>query len=116
MSDFDSNPYYHPEVHGLETVGTVQWGIPCYDFDITAVWKNAEGEYFLADDSGCSCPTPFEYVIASDLKPMTAHQVVADLQERLEREQKDDYKTLGDARMEVTDLIARIMMTPAVKA
>src|SRR6476469_4897948 len=54
------NIYYNPERFGLEIVGTIDWAEPDYSFDFTAVWKKSRGEYYLASDSGCSCPSPFE--------------------------------------------------------
>lgn len=54
------NIYYSPEKFGMETVGEISWSEPCYDFDLTCVWKQARGKFFIASDSGCSCPSPFE--------------------------------------------------------
>lgn len=56
---YDTNPYYNPEATGLVKVAEVELDEPCYSFDTVAVWADAHGMY-LATDSGCSCPTPFE--------------------------------------------------------
>lgn len=55
------NLYYYPENFGLEPVGQINWINEPYEFEITAVWKKKRGEYYFASDSGCSCPTPFDY-------------------------------------------------------
>jgi hypothetical protein len=31
-----------------------------YEFDIFNLWATEDGRVFMATDSGCSCPTPFE--------------------------------------------------------
>lgn len=63
------NIYYSPEKFGLEIVGDIEWAEPNYSFDFTAVWKKSRGEYYLASDSGCSCPAPFEnYTSVEDLE------------------------------------------------
>lgn len=55
------NPYDNPEKFGLLTVTEVEWYEPSYSFDTTAVLFSPETkEYWWADDSGCSCPSPFE--------------------------------------------------------
>jgi hypothetical protein len=53
--------YYSPEKLGLATIGEVEWGDGCYSFDLTVVWRDVEtGVLYFADDSGCSCPSPYE--------------------------------------------------------
>lgn len=49
----DDSPYVQ--------IAEVQWGEASYDFDLTRVYRHREtGELFYAQDSGCSCPSPFE--------------------------------------------------------
>lgn len=57
---YETNVYYNPGIHGLEVIGEISWSEPCYDFDLTMFWKSKRGEYWIASDSGCSCPSPFE--------------------------------------------------------
>jgi len=52
------NPYYSPESLGLTTVATVE-DEPDYDFQILAIWSDGK-RFYWAEDTGCSCPTPFE--------------------------------------------------------
>lgn len=62
------NIYYQPEEYGLKTVGEVEWGDGYYNFDLTVVWQDiSTGTLYYADDSGCSCPSPFEIVGRDDL-------------------------------------------------
>lgn len=73
------NIYYDPEKFGLATVGEVEWSDGCYQFDLTVVWRDvATGALFFADDSGCSCPSPYQDTGRDDLKPITRTQVLID--------------------------------------
>lgn len=57
-----NNIYYNPEAFGLELVGEIEWRECYYEFDFLAVWKEKRGQYWIGQDSGCSCPSPFEDV------------------------------------------------------
>lgn len=59
---WNDNVYYSPEKFGvgLTIVGDMEWSEPDYSFDMTVVWKDADGVYYWARDAGCSCPAPFE--------------------------------------------------------
>jgi hypothetical protein len=96
MSEYERNPYYFPAALGLETVGEVEWGDEPCAFDLTVVWKG-EGGYYLASDSGCSCPSPFEaYTSLEKLTgPLTSHEVAASLGAQKE-------KQLGEIAEEIT--------------
>jgi hypothetical protein len=55
------DPYSKPEKYGLEIIGSIDWDMTSYSFDMTVVWRDSETQQlFYADDSGCSCPSPFE--------------------------------------------------------
>jgi len=55
------NIYYNPEAFGMKTVGELEDPRASYDFDTTVVFaRNGDGTLFWCNDSGCSCPTPFE--------------------------------------------------------
>jgi len=79
MDHYDRNPYYHPEHQGVTTVATIDWREPCYDFDMTVVWRREDGTYAMASDSGCSRPSPFENTVFADLPVMTRQEVMAAL-------------------------------------
>lgn len=52
---------YCPEKLGLELVAYIEWTHRSYEFDLTKVWRKLDdGTLWYADDSGCSCPVPFE--------------------------------------------------------
>jgi hypothetical protein len=91
-----ANPYYDPAAYGLELVGDVEWDDEPYQFNMTAVWRSTTtGQLYYADDSGRSCPSPFEDHSTEDLIPATRHEVLdrlsespataADLIERVQR-------------------------------
>lgn len=62
-------PYYSdfkdvssdPECFGLVQVAEAERSEPCYSFDTIVVWyREEDNKYYWAQDSGCSCPSPFE--------------------------------------------------------
>ena len=53
------NIYYSPEDFGLKVFAMAEKE-PDYDFSMFVVWVDGEGMLFYAEDSGCSCPSPFE--------------------------------------------------------
>lgn len=57
---WDTNVYYHPEKFGLIQIGHIDDPEASYSFDDLIVWHHDDGRVFYAQDSGCSCPTPFE--------------------------------------------------------
>ena len=100
---YDSNVYYSPEKFGLEEVGQIEWSEPDYSFDTTVVWKDEEGNFYQARDSGCSCPSPFEDLTREELKPETVDEICAGLQAELEDSYSKDY-----ASAQVFELISRL--------
>jgi hypothetical protein len=96
--------YYNPENFGLETIGEVDWDDESYSFNMTAVWCDKEtGQLYWADDSGCSCPSPFEdYNDRDKLTAGTAGELDAHLKGNLES------AASGDAAGQVADLMLRI--------
>lgn len=83
---YENNVYGSPEKFGLTMVGSIEWDDDDYQFDLTAVWKNSTGGYYLASDSGCSCPSPFEDLNSvSDLfGPYTKNAVQFHLEKHVE--------------------------------
>ena len=64
------NPYYRPQEMGLELIGTLEEDLS-YEFCIVAAWvgphtttskglRSTTHRIYWAQDSGCSCPSPFE--------------------------------------------------------
>lgn len=72
-----NNPYYSPEKCGLTLVADMDDPNCSYDFEMLVLWRdNASGQFYLAYDSGCSCPTPFE-----EMTQLSALQLVSMLDE-----------------------------------
>jgi hypothetical protein len=93
--------YYSPESFGVECVGQVEWGTHNW-FDLTAVWVDAEGHLYWADDAGCSCVTQFEDVESiEDLQSGTLHQLAEHLHERR------PYSTEPSVDADVVELLSR---------
>ena len=57
---YDDNVYYHPEKHGLSILEEIEHSDGYYEYDTQLFLKHQDGRVFFAEDSGCSCPTPFE--------------------------------------------------------
>lgn len=53
------NPYYNPDLVGLELLSFDDPNA-YYDYDTLCFFADKEGKVYMAHDSGCSCPTPFE--------------------------------------------------------
>ncbi len=56
------NIYDSPENYGLKVFAEVSNPALDYEFSILVVWQDKDGNLFYAEDSGCSCPSPFEDV------------------------------------------------------
>lgn len=67
------NIYYDPENFGLEIVASEDRGYT-YEFDMVVVWKNKQGDLFWASDSGCSCPTPFEWASLANINHIETYK------------------------------------------
>lgn len=57
---YSDNPNYNPESWGLRIIGEIELSELDYSFNTLIIWKRQDGKVFYAQDSGCSCPTPFE--------------------------------------------------------
>jgi hypothetical protein len=76
------NIYYSPEAFGLKTIGMIEWSDGSYQFDMTVVWQRPDGTFAYGEDSGCSCPSPFESTAADDLIAGTIDEIKAHLDRR----------------------------------
>jgi hypothetical protein len=57
----DGYSSYPDQFVGFTKLDEIEWGNHSYEFDITGVWvRDSDGTLWTADDSGCSCPTPWE--------------------------------------------------------
>ncbi len=101
--------YNDPGSLGLTIVGEVHWSDEPYQFDLTVVWKDEQGNLYYADDSGCSCPGWFEdYHKVEDLTKATSMEIGAHLQERLNTD--DEWrKPDADAAGQASDLMLKVV-------
>lgn len=101
---YDDNPVTTPEKYGFESVGGLNLENEPYEFYILEVLKNEQG-YYLVTDSGCSCPTPWEYTTVEDLTgPLTAEQAREEIIS-LTPVQRDEYRSGPDDPTELLALI-----------
>jgi hypothetical protein len=100
---YGEDVYSNPEKYGLEIVGSVEWEDEPYQFNMTAVWRDREtGQLYWADDSGCSCPSPFEEFTSRDsLTAGTAAELDARLSAALAG-------TASRSAAEVADLMLKV--------
>lgn len=74
---YDFNPQYDPAKCGLELVAEIETG-GSYEFCTTLLFRDvATGGIYIAQDAGCSCPTPFEdcLSLADMVQPQTEDEV-----------------------------------------
>ncbi len=112
MSYSTPDVYYQAEQFGLTQLGEIEWAEPDYSFDIGVVWIDEAGDLFYGQDSGCSCPSPFEDFTSKDhLDKLT----FPELQEKLEKEAEEHYisewgsnrVTRESLRAQVVDILAK---------
>jgi hypothetical protein len=72
-----SNIYYEPEKFGLTILKSHDIA-GSYQFDMIVVWRTDDGRFLVGQDSGCSCPSPFEDTGVRDLKEVESQADVAD--------------------------------------
>jgi hypothetical protein len=99
------NIYYQPEAFEAEVIGSVEWTDESYSFDTTLILRGNDGKLYWGDDSGCSCPSPFEnFYVLSDFETGTFMELSDHLQERL----SGNYACV-DAAAEVAEVMKRIV-------
>lgn len=78
----------YTEIEGLQFQGDHELSYESYQYDLVGVWHGEEG-YYVGTDSGCSCPTPWEWLGGIDelTGPMTYSQMVESVRQSAERNQ-----------------------------
>lgn len=104
--------YDAPEKFGLTTIGEIDYSTGCYEFDLTVVWRDAPGQLYYGDDSGCSCPSPFEGQGMDDLTPCTPAELQAHLQKRADEQLYDDSAEQDRHAARIVELMGRIRALP----
>lgn len=104
--------YNSPEEYGLEIFGAFDNRDDLfYEFDETVVFRDTEtGQFYVAQDSGCSCPSPFEdFKNKYDLgSPMEAQQTLL-VVERIVEHQYDTQAAYRNS-MSVRDRLRNIAL------
>ncbi|QGH76328.1 hypothetical protein SEA_DAUBENSKI_261 [Streptomyces phage Daubenski] len=92
----------------LEYVGSFDWDQEQWQFNITQVWKEARGRYFVASDSGCSCPQPFEDINYTDecAGPYNKTELRAYFERALKAER--GRRPQSELRQEISKLLAKL--------
>lgn len=105
--------YGQPEAFGLTLVGCASDDTMDYQFDMFAVWQDRDGVFYWAEDSGCSCPSPFENFTRLDYEDVTkgtasqCHGALDDWTTRAtETEAADLHHQIASAEGSVTKLAA----------
>lgn len=112
--------YNQPELFDLKPVGEVSWNDESYSFDFTVVWHHKDGSFYVATDSGCSCPAPFEnFTSLSDAHHFqTADEVMEYLKDTLDKEAeqewwvRDNAERAGAQVLDLTSKLVRMRATP----
>jgi hypothetical protein len=103
------NIYYDPEKFGLVTIGEIDWSDGCYQFDLTVVWKReSDGRFVYADDSGCSCPAPFESTGIDEVTALRKRGGLKDFKEYCAKRQADSAYGGENREAEVAALLDRM--------
>jgi hypothetical protein len=108
--------YYSPENYGLEIVGEIEWSDASYQFDLTVVWRRKlDGQLFYADDSGCSCPSPFEdfkgvnHLTAASMFEVSGHLIeTAQLKARYHSFDPEEADVSDEHAMKISELMGRL--------
>lgn len=108
MKDISTPPRIR--LDDLTYVGGFDWNDEDWQFDLSAVWKETRGRYYVANDSGCSCPSPFEDINYVDDKGVHGPYNKTELRAYFDRLIKKDYGQLAEAelRKRVSDLLAKL--------
>jgi hypothetical protein len=101
------NVYSDPPKFGLTIVGEIEWSSGCYQFDITAVYRLGVRLGYL-EDSGCSCPSPFDGQGVSDLVFCTPAELQAHLEKRQAERVSGHCEDEGYRAAEIHDLMGKV--------
>ncbi|QNO12443.1 hypothetical protein SEA_MULCHMANSION_274 [Streptomyces phage MulchMansion] len=94
----------------LEFVDSFDWDHEQWQFNITQVWKETRGRYYVASDSGCSCPSPFQNINYTDDKGVYGPYNKTELKAYFERMLKAErgMRPESELRQEISSLLAKL--------
>lgn len=102
-------PYSDPKKYGVEIIGEVDWSHGGYEFDLTVVWRRLDGVFVYADDSGCSCPSPFDDYGVDTLEPFESLNAFQRHLETKQADHTDDYGNESGYRApQIAELLERL--------
>lgn len=99
--------YYAPEKCRLQTIGEIDWSSGSYEFDLTVVWRREDGFFVYGEDSGCSCPSPFENQDVDDLTVLPSVGGLEQFKAHLEKRNAEAYYN-GTRDPEIAGLLERM--------
>ena len=94
----------------LQFVDSFDWDHESWQFNITQVWKEKRGRYFVASDSGCSCPSPFQSINYTDDKGVYGPYNKTELKAYFERLLKEErgMRPESELRHDISSLLAKL--------
>lgn len=99
--------YSNPKKFGLSPIGEIDWSDGNYVFDLTVVWKReSDGRLVFGEDSGCSCPQPFDDKGIDDLTVLRSRGGLEDFKAHCAKRQAESYGE--DRTAETVALIERM--------
>jgi hypothetical protein len=95
------NIYDSPSDYGLTLIDDIDFA-GSWEFDITAIYRDETGRLCYLEDSGCSCPVPFEDVTPDDLVYVSAAELQAHLESKSGGYREDRSAEIADLMLKVT--------------
>lgn len=87
--------YGYGEFEGLRWVGSLELDNEPWQFYEVGVWEDENGGLYLATDSGCSCPIPWENTTRDSLTgPLTEEQAFEEITSLWDGAQRTDRAAL----------------------
>lgn len=105
-----ANISYYPESSGLEIVASIDEDGLCYEFNTLIVWRHIQtGRLFWAQDSGCSCPIPFEDYYFDSPDTTNLEEINRSQFENFERE-VNGFPAKQEERGDIIDTVKKLVM------
>lgn len=103
--------FSYADEHEWTELAVIEWAYEDYSYEETVVWRDDNTElFYMAHDSGCSCPTPFGEHDETDIwGPYTKEEALKYVLERTV-ESLDDIRAYNeDARNWLTESSAKLV-------
>lgn len=107
MGFYGPDVYSQPEHFGLKILSTVDWDDDSWQFDMTVIFQGPDGTLYWADDSGCSCSSPFEgFKTLESLMTGTFYELVHHLNKLLDEKLKHT-RPSDKEKLQITDQVVK---------